>query len=283
MIHIRPLNGTFGAELRGIDISQPLSNDQIAAIRNALLDYKVLFLSDQPEISMERQVAFGRSFGPLETEYPSFSPQQESFPEVCVFDGAVSSGRASIWHIDLSISQTPSMGGILYMKELPDRGGDTMWADLEAAYARLSAPMQEFLESKTAIHDMFSKEYAARPGAFITKGRNDIDFSRVSRAEHPVVRVHPETGRKCLFISPFFTSHIVGLTSDESANLLNFLYAHMQKPEFVLRRHWSKGDVGFWDNRCTMHAAVDDYGDGRRVGHRVCVKGDVPFGVGQCG
>jgi taurine dioxygenase len=120
MIHIRPLNGTFGAELRGIDISQPLSNDQIAAIRNALLDYKVLFLSDQPEISMERQVAFGRSFGPLETEYPSFSPQQDSFPEVCVFDGAVSSGRASIWHIDLSISQTPSMGGILYMKELPD-------------------------------------------------------------------------------------------------------------------------------------------------------------------
>jgi taurine dioxygenase len=278
-IRIKPLSGTIGAEFHGIDISQPLTATQIEQVRQALLEYKVLFFPEQPPISTERHVAFARAFGALETDFPSFAAQTEEMPEITVFDGAVSSGRASIWHTDLSVSQTPTMGGIIYMKEVPSRGGDTMWADLEAAYEALSPAMREFLEARTAVHDMFSREYGSRPGAFDVRGRKDIDFSRVSRAEHPVVRVHPETGRKCLFVNPFFTSHIVGLSSEESATILNFLYAHMQKPEFIVRRHWSRGDVGFWDNRCTMHTAVDDYGEGARLVHRVCIRGDIPSGV----
>jgi taurine dioxygenase len=278
-IQIRPLGGTIGAEVHGVDISTALSDEIVDLIREALLEHMVIFLPNQPPISMERHVGFGRRFGALETEYPSLATKQEGHPEIVVFDGSVPGGRASIWHTDATVSKTPPMGGIIYMKEVPDRGGDTMWADLCAAYDTLSPMLQEFLETKTAVHDMFSKEYSERPGASNFRNRKDIDFSLMPKAEHPLVRVHPESKRKCLFVNPFFTSHIMGLHSAESASLLNFLYAHMQKPEFVVRRHWSKGDVGFWDNRCTMHSAVDDYGKGTRLAHRVCIKGDVPFGV----
>ncbi len=277
-IEVRPLSGSIGAELHGVDMSKGLTEQEVTHVRKLLLEYMVLFFPRQPELSTEQHVAFCRAFGALETEYPSFAAQVKGFPEVVSFDGSVPSGRASIWHTDLSISRTPSMGGILYLKEVPDRGGDTMWANLQAAYNDLSPAMQAFLDDKTAVHDLMSKEYAERPGAFRARERDDIDFSRVSRSEHPVVRVHPETGCKCLFVNPFFTSHIIGLKSEESVLILDFLYRHMQNPKYIVRRHWSKGDVGFWDNRCTMHTAVDDYGEGARLAHRVCIKGDVPVG-----
>lgn len=278
-ITMKPLSGTIGAEVLGVDLATVLSEHEKEEVRAGLLKYKVLFFPQQSEMSNKRHVELARAFGSLEDDFPSFVAHPEGFPEISVFDGAVASGRASVWHTDLSASSTPTKVGILYLKEVPDRGGDTMWADLEAAYNALSPAMQVFLDDKVAVHDLFSKERSSRPGAFNPNGRMDIDFSRVPAAQHPVVRVHPETGRKCLFVNPFFTSHIVGLSDAESATVLTFLYSHMEKPEFIVRRHWQRGDVGMWDNRNTMHTAVDDYGEGARLAHRVCVKGDVPYGV----
>ena len=272
-----PLSGTIGAKVRGCDIAAGIDDLRAAQIRAALLDYKVLVFTDQSALSTEAQIAFARRFGEIETEFPSFATK--SVPEITVFDGRVPSGRASDWHIDLSVAARPTAFGILCMKRIPERGGDTMWADLEAAYASLSPAMQGMLDGMVAVHDMFTSEYAQRPGATVVHGRTDVDFSRVPRARHPVVRVHPETGRKCLFINPFFTSHIEGFSAAESACLLNFLYAHMEQPVFGLRWHWSVGEVAMWDNRCTMHTAVDDYGTSDRFAQRVCVRGDVPFGV----
>ena len=276
-LDLRPLSGTFGARVRGCDLARGVDDALAAAIRQAVLDHKVLVFTEQSPLSTEAQVAFARRFGDIETEFPSFAAK--TAPEVTVFDARVPSGRASIWHTDLSVSERPTAFGILCMKRTPARGGDTLWADLEAAYDDLSPGMRRILEDLSAIHDMHAPEYAQRPGALVVGDRRDIDFSRVPRARHPVVRVHPETGRRCLFVNPFFTSHIEGLSSDESACLLNFLYARMQRPEIGLRWHWTEGDVAMWDNRSTMHAAVDDYGAGERFAQRVCVRGDVPFGV----
>ncbi|MDN7676031.1 TauD/TfdA family dioxygenase [Burkholderia oklahomensis] len=280
-LEIRPLSGTIGAQVRNRTLAGVVESGRVDEIRQALLRYKVLFFTNQPDLSVETQIAFGKLFGELETDFPSFTAKPDGQPEVTVFDGAVSTGRASIWHTDLSIAKRPSAMGILCVKETPDSGGDTMWADLEAAYAALSPGMQAFLEGQRAVHDMMTPQYAERPGAFQTQGRSDMDLSNVFGAEHPVVRVHPETGRKCLFVNPFLTSHITGFHSAESAMILNHLYALMERPQYVVRWHWSNGDVALWDNRCTMHTAVDDYGAGRRFAQRVCVRGDVPFGVGE--
>ncbi|PCE22684.1 dioxygenase TauD/TfdA [Paraburkholderia acidicola] len=281
-LDIRRLSGTIGAEVRNRTLAGIVESGHVDEIRQALLRYKVLFFTNQPDLSAETQIAFGKLFGEIETNFPSFSAKPEGQPEITVFDANVPSGRASIWHTDLSIAKAPTAMGILCVKETPESGGDTMWADLEAAYAALSPGMQTFLEGQRAVHDMMSQQYAERPGAFQTQGRSDIDLSKVFSAEHPVVRVHPETGRKCLFIDPFMTSHITGFHSAESATILNYLYAEMEKPQYTVRWHWSNGDVALWDNRCTMHTAVDDYGTGRRFAQRVCVRGDVPYGVGEC-
>lgn len=277
-VYIKPLCGTIGAEIHGIKLAQSLSGEAIALIRQAVLDYHVVFFPQQSALTPERHIEFGRCFGKLQTNYQSFSSTLEGHPEVVFFDGSRPNGRPAIWHTDVTLSATPPMGCIMYMKELPERGGDTMWADLCAAYDALSPKLQGILADMTAVHDMFSGEYRTRAG-FDPRDIKEIDYSRVSKAEHPVVRVHPESGRKCLFINRLFTSHIVGLHQEESLLLLNYLFAHMEQPEFICRRSWSKGDVAFWDNRCTMHRAVNDFGAGRRVVHRVCIEGDGPFGV----
>jgi taurine dioxygenase len=274
---VRPLSGTIGAEVSDVRLSRDISKETISAIKAALLRYKVLFFPDQRSFTEDDQIAFGMRFGSLETDYPSFATRMKDRPEVIVFDGAAPAGRASVWHTDATVSRTPPMAGIIRIAEVPDRGGDTMWCDTASAFNSLSDPLKQFLATKTAVHDLFSDEYIERTGVHHRR-RTDVDLSRVSRCEHPVVRVHPETGEQCLFINPLFTSHIVGLHSRESALLLNYLFEQMQRSEFTVRRHWSRNDVGFWDNRCTMHAAIDDYGTGRRLAYRVCIKGDVPVG-----
>lgn len=277
--NVVPWAGSIGAVVEGLDITGVLTDDDIEFIRAALYEYHVLFFRRQPPFSLDAQTELALRFGSVETEFPSFAARMEGRPQIVSFDGSKPGGRASIWHTDLSVSKTPAMGCILCMKEIPAKGGDTLWADLCAAYEALSAGMRGILDNMTAVHDMFSREYRERPGGFDPSRVGDIDFSRVPRAEHPVVRVLPESQRKTLFINPFFTSHIVGLHANESALLLNYLYSHMERAEFVCRWRWSKGDIAFWDNRCTMHRAVDDYGNSPRLAHRVCIKGDVPAGT----
>jgi taurine dioxygenase len=265
-VEVKPLSGTIGAEIRGLDISLDQSSETIDFIRRQLLEFHVIFFPQQ-RITTEEQIAFGRCFGELEDHYPSITARDEARPEITYFDGSKSNGRARIWHTDATVSAAPPMGGILLMKETPKRGGDTMWADLTAAYESLSPLMQATLDEMTAVHDVHAKRHGL-----------NLDYSNVSRAEHPVVRIHPETGRKCLFINPFFTSHIKGLSAGESEALLQYLFSVIERPEFVCRWRWGKGDVAFRDNRCTMHAAVDDYGAAPRLAERVCIRGEVPFG-----
>jgi len=275
-IKIRPLSGTIGAEILGLDISRAPSLPTTEFIRRQLLEYHLLFFPRQ-NLTTEQQIDFGRCFGELEDHYPSFTARQEGRPEITCFDGSKNNGRARIWHTDATISHAPPMGGILLMREKPDRGGDTMWSDLTAAYESLSPMMQGIVDSMIAVHDVLADGPSSRADDD-SKARMKLDYSDVSSARHPLVRVHPETGRKCLFINPFFTSRIDGLDPGESAALLEYLFSVIQRPEFICRWRWEQGDVAFWDNRCTMHAAVDDYGTAARIAERVCIRGDVPFG-----
>jgi len=275
-VEVRPLSGTIGAEIRGMDISTALDAAMVEFIRRQLLEYHLLFFPRQ-QLTTDQQIAFGRYFGELEDHYPSFTAQRAGRLEITSFDGSTNNGRARIWHTDATISATPPTAGILLMRESPCRGGDTMWADLTAAYESLSPTMRAMLDQLTAVHDVLADNQRPRAQSD-SKSSMKLDYSNVSKARHPVVRVHPETGRKCLFINPFFTSHIDGLRPCESSALLQYLFSVIQQPEFICRWRWEQGDVAFWDNRCTMHAAVDDYGTAPRLAERVCIKGDAPFG-----
>jgi taurine dioxygenase len=276
-IRLTPLSGTIGAEIHGIDLSQDLDEERVQIIRNTLLEYHVVFFPNNAPISIERQVAMGRCFGELQTSFPSFVRKLDGHPEVLRVDG--SRVRATKWHTDVTVADMPPMGCIFNMVDPPQRGGDTMWSDMCAAFDALSETMQNFLEKLRAVHDMTTDEYRSRPGNFDIRHSSSIDFSHVPSAEHPVIRVHPESGRKGLFVNPLFTSHIVGLTPAESSHLLDYLFSHMERPEFIVRRRWSRNDVAFWDNRTTMHKAVNDYGTSPRLAYRICIKGDLPYGV----
>jgi taurine dioxygenase len=280
-ILVSAIGGTIGAEVTLIDVSKLHSDKTIEKIQSTLQAYHVLFLNVSQEFTPEQHIAFGSKFGELETKYPSFVTKLNGYEEIVVLDGSLPNGRATIWHTDVSVSFTPPMGAIMYVKELPMNGGDTMWSDSCSAYDSLSTAMQSFLDGLTAVHDMYSDEYLYLHGIDFRRVR-DHNSTKVSRAEHPVVRVLPESGKKCLFVNPLFTSHIVGMHNEESKLLLTYLFNHMTKPEFVCRRSWSPGDIAIWDNRCTMHAAVNDYGDSARIVHRVAIKGEKSVGVSAC-
>lgn len=278
-IKLKPLSGTIGAEIHGIDLSRNLDEERVQIIRKALLEYHVVFFLNNAPVSVERQIALGRCFGELQTTFPSFVSKLDGHPEVVCFDGSRLGGRASKWHTNVTVSDMPPMGCIINMIEVPHRGGDTMWSDMYAAFDALSETMQKFLEKLRAVHDMTTDEYRSRLGNFDTSRSSSVDFSCVPSAEHPVISVHPESGRKGLFVNPLFTSHIIGLTPAESSHLLDYLFAHMERPEFTVRRHWNRNEVGFWDNRTTMHKAVNDYDNSPRLAYRISIEGDSPFGV----
>jgi taurine dioxygenase len=281
---IRPTAGSLGAELHGLDLREPLDPETAAAIDQALCDHLVIFFPEQ-KLSPEQHLAFSRSLGEVFTDHPPYLPTLDGHPEVVVLSGQAG-GRADLWHTDITINPRPPKGSILYMKESPPYGGDTMWANLYLSYDALSEPMKRYLGELSAVHDI-----SGGGGALRTLRSDDtvptgteLEKSYAKKAatvvlptaEHPIVRTHPVTQRKCLFVNPTFTSHIKGVSSAESSAILDFLYAHMVQPEFICRRNWSQGDVGMWDNRCTMHYAIADYGDANRVIHRTTLVGDVP-------
>lgn len=279
-IQVTPLSGTIGAEISGIDVGQELSADIVDFIWQQVLEYHVVFFTHQAVITPEQQSRFGRYFGPLHTDFPSFASRREGSAEIIVFDGDKPGGRAAGWHMDATVCATPPKACILAMKTTPARGGDTMWSDTIAAYESLSPAFQSILNGMTAVHDLFTDAYRTRPGPKLDPARlPSIDVSSVGRAEHPLVRVIPETGRKCLFVNPLFTSHIKGLSEEESHLLLGYLFRTMERPEFICRRRWSVGDVAFWDNRCTLHAVVNDFGTYPRLAERVAIQGPAPIAV----
>jgi taurine dioxygenase len=254
----------FGAEVRGIDLATA-SDAEVAAVRRALTEHKVLFFS-------------GQDLDPA--SHPVVPGLDEAHTEIYALDSA-DNGFADVWHTDVTFVRRPPLGSILRAVTLPPTGGDTNWADLELAYRSLSEPVRELADRLTAVHDgtrEFGYYLAQRrggEGSFWDGER----YRSLEPVEHPVVRVHPETGRRSLFVNPGFTSHIVGVSDAESRHLLDLFYAHITKPEHIVRHRWQVGDVAMWDNRATAHYANRDYGDARRVMHRVTLRGDEPVGV----
>ena len=285
-IDVRPLSGTIGAEIRGVDLRAPLDPATVAELRGLWLRYKVVFFPGQ-HLEPHHQVSFARSFGSLTKAHPVVPGPLDEHPEILVLDSQRSKRskeyettrrrtREAGWHTDVTFMATPPAGSILSGRVIPAAGGDTLWADTEAAYEGLDGPIRRLVDGLTARHD----------GSRTFKGFLDAGFAvewdgerhhSLDACEHPVVRTHPETGRRALFVNPQFTHHIVGLSTRDSDALLGMLYAHMTVPEYTVRHKWTAGDVAFWDNRSTMHYATLDYGDAPRVMHRVTLQGDRPF------
>ena len=275
-LSITPLSSALGAQISGVDLSQPLSPAQRDAIEQALLKHQVLFLRNQA-ITPQQQARFAANFGDLHIHpiYPNV-PEQ---PEVLILDTAETDVRDNaIWHTDVTFLPTPALGAVLSAKRLPEFGGDTLWASGIAAYEALSEPMKQLLRGLTATHD-FTKSFPLE-----RFGSTPEDLARWEQTRrnnpplsHPVIRTHPISGRQSLFVNDGFTTRINELSESESEAILKLLFAHATRPEFTIRWRWQQNDVAFWDNRVTQHYAVDDYRPQRRVMHRATIVGDVPF------
>ena len=265
------LSVVLGAEMVGADLSQPLDASDFEHIRQAWLNANGVMVFRDQDITPEQHIEFSRRFGSLE-KHVLAKYLLPGYPEIYRVSNKVKDGvpqgrekAGTYWHSDLSYMNPPALASLLYGLEIPPIGGDTLFCSLYAAYDALSKPMQEFLGGLSAVHDF---EYASR-GVFRAEQANREQLDATPAVEHKIVTTHPETGKKILFINPGFTSHIVGLTPEESRALLDFLFNHMTQPELVYRHRWSKRDLVIWDNRCTMHCAIADYdGIGERYMHR---------------
>lgn len=268
-MEFRPLTTALAAEAVGIDLSGDLDDATVDAFYDALVRYKVVLVR-APDLTPEQHMAFGRRLGEIEIHafFPNLGP---GFEHVSLLDSAEGT-VASTWHTDESFLPHPPLGTLTWAKVMPPFGGDTLFASTAAAYEALSPRMKDYLEGLTAVHDLsrttelrlrFGGSTPQAYGAALAEGR---------RFEHPVVRVHPESGEKGLFVDPTYTRHIVGLPPDEADAVLAFLFQHMVKEQFTWRHSWREGDLLAWDNRCTMHRVLNDF-EGRRVMHRVSVVG----------
>jgi taurine dioxygenase len=265
---VAPLTPTIGAELHGIDLASELSDDVIADIRAALLTYKVIFFRDQA-ISEDQHIAFARRFGDLEVHpvTPKDQPHQEIFHLKTRPGGRTG---ADLWHSDVTWRAEPSLGSVLRARVMPEVGGDTMFADMIAAYEGLSPALKEWVCSLTAVHD--GSVFAPFQG----KTREQF-WEEFPLQEHPVVRTHPETGERALYVNRAFTTEIKGLAKKESDWLLDHLYSQASKPEYQCRFRWKENSIAFWDNRACQHYAVSDYAPAMRAMERVTVIGDRPY------
>lgn len=254
-LDVRPVSGALGAEIRGVDLEH-LTDTEFDAVHAALVEHHVVFFPDQ-QLSPDGHVALGRRFGEIEI-HPFIPKLDDEHPEIVVLDGD-HGFRADVWHTDVTWSDHPPMASILHMVVCPTRGGDTMFTNQHLVYEAISTPLREMLDGLTAVHTA------------AVFGQPD------QQAEHPVVRVHPVSGRRSLYVNRQFTSHIPQLRRTESDALLTHLYAFSEQPQFQCRYRWAAGGVGIWDNRSTQHYAVNDYDEPRLI-QRVTILGDDPKG-----
>ena len=272
-LDVRPLSPTIGAEIRGVDCASALSDEEVSAIRAVWLERLVVFFPNQ-QLDDDSQIAFAGRFGDLTESHP-VEPHVVERPEV----HSIESGkdRTDFWHTDITFMQRPAMASMLRSIEVPQAGGDTMWADTRAAYETLAEPLQRLCDGLSAYHyEPYYAQMVAEGHGNVWEGKK---LTRLLPSLHPVVRVHPETGRKNLFVNPKFTLRIEGFPERQSDRLLRLLYEHMTDPRVVVRYHWAPGTLAFWDNRATMHYGIFDYEGERRVMHRVTLRGDAPAGV----
>jgi taurine dioxygenase len=275
LLDVRPISGALGAEIHGVDVSRDLDDDVAAAIRRVLLDHCVVFFHDQ-HLTPEQQKAFARRFGKIFV-HPNFRGADPEIVEVVRHPGDLAV-IGELWHSDTTMVAEPPMGAILYGIDVPPFGGDTLFANQYLAYERLSDGMKKMLDGLRAVH---SDRYVAGPAVgrnarMSTKLRDDMEWHE-TESLHPVVRTHPETRRKALFVNHSYTIRFEGMTEAESKPLLEFLMEHGNRPEFTCRFRWRQGSIAFWDNRCTKHLAINDTGPfGRRM-RRVQLCGDRPY------
>ncbi|MCH2212548.1 MAG: TauD/TfdA family dioxygenase [Fuerstiella sp.] len=256
--------------MRGIDLSQPLDKRLAAMLTTALAEHCVLFFHDQ-HLTLEQHKTMGRCFGELHI-HPAWPRLVEGHPEIMeIFvDEHTKRIAGEDWHSDVSCDREPPLGTILHMLETPPSGGDTLFSNMYAAFDRLSVRMQQLLTGLTAVHD---GEHVYRRGYDNEQQRSET----YPRSEHPVIRTHPVSGRKALFVNRTFTTRIVQLPRQESDAILEMLFRLVEQPEIQCRFHWQPGSVAFWDNRCAQHHALWDYYPNRRRGLRVTIRGDAPF------
>jgi taurine dioxygenase len=269
------LTPTIGAVVADVDLTQPLTATAQRELEQALVEHHVLFFRDQHMTPLQHR-DFAAHFGALHV-HPIY-PNHREAPEIMVLDTDLQDlTDNAIWHTDVTFTETPPMGGILAARILPPQGGDTLWASGVAAFETLSPPLQRFLEGLTASHDI-GQSFPVQRFALTADARERLELAKRQNppVTHPVVRTHPVSGRKGLFVQDGFTTHINELSAHESRAILAMLYAHSTKPEFTVRWKWRLGDVAFWDNRLTLHYATDDYRPARRVMHRATIIGDRP-------
>ncbi|MET8145850.1 TauD/TfdA family dioxygenase [Sphaerisporangium sp. NPDC005288] len=290
-LDVRRVAGHIGAEIRGIDISRPLDPSTVAEIRQALLAHKVVFFRGQT-LDHAAQISFARRFGDLTHAHPHEDAPPEEFPQILTIDPRRYEERYgkqyrelyrtrqysyySGWHTDVTAAVNPPAASILRAETVPAFGGDTQWTNLVAAYEGLSDPLRRLADGLRAEHRFLAGQQAAAEDGRLLKRINDNLLVSV----HPVVRVHPETGERALFVNPGFTDRIVGLSSHESRRVLELLYEQITRPEYTVRFRWEHGSVAFWDNRATAHLAPSDLDhlDVERTLHRVTLIGDRPVG-----
>lgn len=269
-ITVAPVAAALGAEIHGVDLSEPLDDATIKEIRSAWLEHKVLFFRDQ-DIDVEQHKAYARRFGDLHVHPVLQQMKDQGHPEVVVLESSAERPYvAAGWHSDVTFEREPPMGSILRAVKVPDVGGDTMWASMYAAYEALSDAMQQLLSGLRAVH---SGSGFRRIGTV----EQVAELEQNETTAHPVIRTHPETGRKLIFVNSGFTRQIEGMKPRESTALLSFLYDHLSSPDFTCRFHWRKNSIAMWDNRCTQHRVLADNLGGCRRMERVTLKGDKPF------
>jgi taurine dioxygenase len=273
-LSLAPLTPTIGAEVSGIDLSQPLRAADKTALRQALLDWKVLFFRDQ-DITTEQHLAFAANFGALETH--PFAPSKPGYPEVlAITHDRDSRGRENTWHSDVTWRLEPSLGSVLRALEVPPVGGDTLFADMYAAYEGLSDEVKAEIDGAVARHD-FTHFRAGMRRRGVSEAEIEAFGAAFPNPIHPVVRTHPETGRKALYVNAAFTVEIVGMEKARSDKLLRRLYAQAAIPEYQCRFRWETNSIAFWDNRASQHYAASDYWPAVRRMERVTIVGDKPY------
>jgi len=271
-IQVKPATAVIGVVVSGVDMTLPIPEAQVTDLSYALANHNVLFFRDQPELTPEQQIAFARNFGELHI-HPA-GPQENAHPEIFVIhthkDSKLNNGGG--WHTDVSCDEKPPLGTMLQIHKTPEVGGDTLFANMYAAFDALSDTMKDLLKGCTAMHQ---SEHIFR-GRYSDRGVDDTGKSFPS-SEHPVVRTHPVSGRDALYVNRAFTTKLMDFEQAESDALLKFLFTHLEQPQFQVRFQWGENSIAFWDNRCTQHLALWDYWPEERKGNRVTINGERPF------
>ncbi len=278
IINVRPVAGSLGAEVFGADLAGNFTNEVYDTIHQAFLDYQVLFIRDQ-KLTPPQQAAFARRFGPL-NDYP-FVQGLEEAPEIIeiIKEPHETKNFGGVWHSDTTYLEEPPMGTSLYALEVPSTGGDTMFANMYQADETLCDGLKKMIDPLTGVSSAALRRTGGRAAGMDYKSSmtaTNLDKANEITAEHPVVRTHPETGRKALYVNSAHTVRFAGMTEEESKPLIDFLITHAVRPEFTCRFHWEAETLAIWDNRCVQHFAINDYHGERRRVHRATITGDRP-------